>query len=96
MCFGGGSDTQQDQPQQPQQPEVQYVSYPAYNPYQQYAANYPTGADALLGQATGGQQQNSPGSAPTGGWAGAGNAGVVPGAASQLLRMRQSPQYLWS
>jgi hypothetical protein len=66
---------------------------PSFTPYQQLSGGG-YGAGGLLN--TGSiPQTNSPGFVPTGGWTGAGNANIIPGAAYQLLRMSKSPLYTW-
>jgi hypothetical protein len=109
--FGGGDDEQQYQepvnyyyPTPPAPPESvappadiggapSGALGPSFSPYQSYqGTGY--GASSLLGGNLTPQYTGS-GAVPTGGWSTAGNAGVIPGAAQQLLRMRQSPQYMW-
>lgn len=83
---GGGGQEQQS-----------YAYYPSFNPYAQLGGEVGgQGAQQLLAGQTGGGTGtiNSPEFSPTGGWAGAGNAALIPGAATQLLGMR-SPQYVW-
>ena len=93
--FGGGGGGEEQQ-QQYQEPMSYYPQMPSFNPYQQLmgGGSGMEGAQQLLGGLV--PQVNSPGFIPTGGWQGAGNANTIPGAASQLLRMRGSPQYMWS
>lgn len=96
--FGGGGG-EEEQPQQTyQEPAYFYPPTPMINPYQQLMGGTGLGAaqELLAGGISNVPQVNSPGFVPTSGWAGTGNAGVIPGAAAQLLRMRTSPQYLWS
>lgn len=76
---------------------------PSYNPYQQFGGGGGAGAGApsLLGGGTSGLISGTAAGGrgaeptPTGGWQGSGNSQFIPGAANQLLRMGNSPQYNW-
>lgn len=94
--MGGGKSNEEETSQQFQEPMYYYPQMPSFNPYQELLGG--TGLDSaqqLLAGAGNVPQVNSPGFVPTSGWAGTGNADMIPGAAYQLLRMAQSPMYLW-
>lgn len=91
--MGWGNDDEQQTPVSQASSMPVYYG-PMFNPYQMFEGLPSTGAESLLGGSTV-PQTNSPGFVPTSGWAGTGNADVIPGAAMQLLRMAQSPMYTW-